>query len=118
MQLSGIDAAELQKTVEKWNGYCKDGADPDFNYRAALNPIEGGPYYILAYKPSVHYTMGGLHINTDAQVLDSDGAPIPGLFAAGEQAGHKMGTNRLGSCSITDVFVFGRVAGANAAALA
>ena len=114
----GIDAAELQKTVEKWNGYCKDGADPDFNYRAALNPIEGGPYYILAYKPSVHYTMGGLHINTDAQVLDSDGAPIPGLFAAGEQAGHKMGTNRLGSCSITDVFVFGRVAGANAAALA
>lgn len=114
----GIDAAELQKTVEKWNGYCKDGADPDFNYRAALNPIEGGPYYILAYKPSVHYTMGGLHINTDAQVLDSDAAPIPGLFAAGEQAGHKMGTNRLGSCSITDVFVFGRVAGANAAALA
>ena len=114
----GIDAAELQKTVEKWNGYCKDGADPDFNYRAALNPIEGGPYYILAYKPSVHYTMGGLHINTDAQVLDSDGAPIPRLFAAGEQAGHKMGTNRLGSCSITDVFVFGRVAGANAAALA
>lgn len=71
--------------MEKWNGYCKDGADPDFNYRAALNPIEGGPYYILAYKPSVHYTMGGLHINTDAQVLDSDGAPIPGLFAAGEQ---------------------------------
>ena len=72
----------------------------------------------MAYKPSVHYTMGGLHINTDAQVLDSDAAPIPGLFAAGEQAGHKMGTNRLGSCSITDVFVFGRVAGANAAALA
>ncbi|MCB7036134.1 flavocytochrome c [Eggerthella sinensis] len=114
----GIDAAELEKTVETWNGYCKDGADPDFNYRATLNPIEGGPYYILAYKPSVHYTMGGLHINPDAQVLDNDGAPIPGLFAAGEQAGHKMGTNRLGSCSITDVFVFGRVAGANAAALA
>jgi len=113
----GIDAVELEKTVEKWNGYCKDGADPDFNYRADLNPIEGGPYYILAYKPSVHYTMGGLHINSDAQVLDNDGAPIPGLFAAGEVAGHKMGTNRLGSCSITDVFVFGRVAGANAAAL-
>ena len=73
----GVDAAELAKTVEKWNGYCKDGADPDFNYRAALNPIEGGPYYILAYKPSVHYTMGGLHINTDAQVLDSDAAPSP-----------------------------------------
>lgn len=114
----GIDAAELEKTVEKWNGYCKDGKDPDFNYRAKLNPIEGGPYYILAYKPSVHYTMGGLHINPDAQVLDTAGVVIPGLFAAGEQAGHKMGTNRLGSCSITDVIVFGRVAGTNAAALA
>ena len=37
---------------------------------------------------------------------------------AGETAGHTMGTNRLGSCSITDVFVFGRIAGANAAAFA
>lgn len=114
----GIDAAELEKTVEKWNQYCADGKDPDFNYRAAMHPIEDGPYYVMAYKPSVHYTMGGLHINTEAQVLDTAGAPIAGLFAAGEQAGHKMGTNRLGSCSITDIFVFGRIAGANAAALA
>ncbi|MEG2533631.1 MAG: flavocytochrome c, partial [Gordonibacter sp.] len=114
----GIDAAELEKTVEMWNGYCKDGKDLDFNYRATMNPIEGGPYYILAYKPSVHYTMGGLHIDPKAHVLDGAGAPIAGLFAAGEQAGHKMGTNRLGSCSITDIIVFGRIAGANAAALA
>ena len=95
----GIDAAELEKTVETWNGYCNGRRRPRLQLPCALNPIEGGPYYILAYKPSVHYTMGGLHINTDAQVLDNDGAPIPGLFAAGEQAGHKMGTNRLGSCS-------------------
>lgn len=114
----GIDAEELAATVEKWNGYCEAGEDPDFNYRAELNPIEGGPYYILAYKPSVHYTMGGLRINPEAEVLNIDGEVIPGLFAAGEQAGHKMGTNRLGSCSITDVIVFGRKAGANAAALA
>ncbi len=114
----GIDADELQKTLDKWNGYCQQGSDPDFNYRAKMHPIEGGPYYILAYKPSVHYTMGGLHINTDAQVLDNDGKPIAGLYAAGEQAGHKMGTNRLGSCSITDVIVFGRVAGKNAAIIA
>ncbi len=114
----GVDAAELEKTTEKWNSYCKAGKDTDFNYRAKLNPIEGGPYYLMAFKPSVHYTMGGLHINPQAQVLNDAGAPIPGLFAAGEQAGHKMGTNRLGSCSITDIIVFGRVAGANAAALA
>lgn len=113
-----VNAAELEKTVEKWNGYCKGGKDLDFHYRAALNPLEGGPYYLMAFKPSVHYTMGGLHIDPEAHVLNNAGAVIPGLFAAGEQAGHKMGTNRLGSCSITDVIVFGRIAGANAAALA
>jgi len=112
----GIDAAELQKTIDKWNGFCAAGKDTDFNYRGKLNAIDGGPYYIMVFKPSVHYTMGGLHINPDAQVLDEAGTPIPNLFAAGEVAGHKMGDNRLGSCSIADVFVFGRVAGANASA--
>ncbi len=111
----GIDAAALKATVDKWNQFCKDGKDTDFNYRAELIPIEEGPYYIMAYKPAVHYTMGGLHINTEAQVLDGAGAPIPGLFAAGEVAGHKMGTNRLGSCSMSDIYTFGRIAGKNAA---
>ena len=113
----GVDAAELAKTVEKWNQYCKDGNDPDFNFRGDFNAIEGGPYYLMAYKPAVHYTMGGLHINTDAQVLDDADAPIPGLYAAGEVAGHKMGTNRLGSCSMSDIYTFGRIAGKNAAAV-
>lgn len=114
----GIDAAALADTLEKWNGYCAAGSDPDFNYRAAMHPIEGGPYYVMAFKPSVHYTMGGVRIDPEAHVLDTEGKPIEGLFAAGETAGHKMGTNRLGSCSITDVFVFGRIAGRNAAAMA
>lgn len=112
----GIDAATLKTTVATWNQYCKDGKDVEFNYRAKLIPIEEGSYYIMAYKPAVHYTMGGLHINTDAQVLDGTGAAIPGLFAAGEVAGHKMGTNRLGSCSMSDIYTFGRIAGKNAAA--
>ena len=49
--------------MEKWNQYCKDGNDPDFNFRGDFNAIEDGPYYLMAYKPAVHYTMGGLHIN-------------------------------------------------------
>lgn len=114
----GIDAAELQATVDRWNQFCKDGEDGDFHFRDALNPIEEGPYYILACKPAVHYTMGGLQINTSAEVINTNGETIKGLFAAGEVAGHKMGTNRLGSCSITDIFVFGRIAGKNAAAIA
>ena len=59
----GVDAAELQKTVEKWNQYCADGKDPDFGYSAEMNVIGDGPYYLMACKPAVHYTMGGLHIN-------------------------------------------------------
>ena len=48
-------------------------------------------------------------------MLTVEGAPIAGLYAAGEVAGHKMGTNRLGSCSMTDIYTFGRIAGKNAA---
>ncbi|MCH4184288.1 MAG: flavocytochrome c [Eggerthellaceae bacterium] len=112
----GIDATELHKTVDTWNQFCKNGSDTDFNYRGDLNPIDDGPYYIMSYKPAVHYTMGGLHINTAAEVLDNNGAAIGGLYAAGEVAGHKMGDNRLGSCSMADIYTFGRIAGTNAAA--
>ena len=111
----GVDAAELKKTVEKWNQYCADGKDPDFGYSAEMNVIGDGPYYLMACKPAVHYTMGGLHITPEAEVLTVDGTPIAGLYAAGEVAGHKMGTNRLGSCSMTDIYTFGRIAGKNAA---
>ena len=111
----GIDAEALKATIERWNGFVDSGADEDFNYRGEMRKIETPPYYIVAYKPAVHYTMGGLHINTDAQVLDTAGNPIPGLYAAGEVAGHKMGTNRLGSTSMSDIYTFGRIAGNNAA---
>ena len=50
--------------------------------------------------------MGGLHITPKAEVLTVDEQVIPGLYAAGEVAGHKMGTNRLGSCSMTDIYTF------------
>ena len=112
----GVDPEGLKTTIDTWNGYCADGKDPEFNYRGEMNPIEDGPYYLLACKPAVHYTMGGLRINTSAEVLDADKKPIAGLFAAGEVAGHKMGTDRLGSCSMSDIYTFGRIAGENAAA--
>lgn len=117
-QAQGVDAEELKKTVDAWNQYCADGKDPDFGYSAEMNTIEEGPYYLMACKPAVHYTMGGLHITPKAEVLTVDAQVIPGLYAAGEVAGHKMGTNRLGSCSMTDIYTFGRIAGKNAASYA
>ncbi len=112
----GIDAAALEETVSHWNEMCDAGEDTDFGYRDEMMKIDTPPYYVLVYTPAVHYTMGGLHINTDAQVLDTEGNPIPGLYSAGENAGGKMGNNRLGSTSMADIHVFGRIAGANAAA--
>ena len=111
----GIDAEALKETLAHWNEMADAGEDTDFNYRGKLSRIDTPPYYIMTYKPAVHYIMGGLRINTEAQVLNAEGNPIPGLYAAGENAGGKMGTNRLGSTSMSDIYVFGRIAGNNAA---
>lgn len=110
-----IDAAELKKTVENYNQYAKDGKDLEFNKRGELVPFGEGPYYIMVSKPAVHHTMGGVKINTGAQVIDTNGEAIEGLYAAGEVTGDIHGTNRLGSDAIADITVFGRIAGQNAA---
>ncbi|WP_313756167.1 flavocytochrome c [Tissierella sp.] len=111
----GIDAVELQKTVDKYNGYVADGKDPEFNKRSLPSTIEVGPFYILKATPAVHHTMGGIKINTKAQVLNKEGNVIEGLYAAGEVTGGVQGANRLGSNALADITVFGRIAGQNAA---
>jgi succinate dehydrogenase/fumarate reductase flavoprotein subunit len=60
--------------------------------------------------------MGGVRINSDAQVLDKDGNVIPGFYAAGEVTGAIHGNNRLGGNAYSDIMSFGRIAGENAAA--
>ncbi|MPN62370.1 Fumarate reductase flavoprotein subunit [bioreactor metagenome] len=60
--------------------------------------------------------MGGVKINTDAQVINTAGEIIPGLYAAGEVVGGIHGANRLGGNALTDTVVFGRIAGSSAAA--
>ncbi len=111
----GIDAAELQDTIDRYNQYCADGKDLEFNKRGELTAFTDGPYYIMKTTPAIHHTMGGLKINTNAQVLDTNNEVIPGLYAAGEVTGDIHGTNRLGSDAIADITVFGRIAGENAA---
>lgn len=110
-----IDAEELKATVERYNSYVKEGKDPEFNKRSLPSTIEKAPFYILKAAPAVHHTMGGIRINTEAQVLDVDGNIIKGLYAAGEVTGGIHGTNRLGSDALADITVFGRIAGKNAA---
>lgn len=106
-----IDIQNLKETVKKVNQYAKDGKDEEFNHRGELVSLAKGPYYIEKAVPSVHHTMGGLVINDKTEVLNKDGQPIPGLYAAGELTGVIHGSNRLGGNAITDIIVFGRIAG-------
>lgn len=109
----GIDPQKLQMTVDAYNESIADGVDEDYNRGGTLRSIKEGPFYIQKVVPSAHHTMGGVAINTKAQVLDEKGQVIDGLYAAGEVTGDIHGTNRLGGNAITDCVVFGRIAGEN-----
>jgi flavocytochrome c len=116
-QFYGLQEATLTATVERFNGHIAAGADPDFGKPliAGAAPLVEPPYYAMRLWPKVHHTMGGVQIDAEARVIDLDGNPIPGLYAAGEVAGGVHGACRLGSCAITECLVFGRIAGRNAA---
>ena len=112
----GIDGAVLAGTMADWNEKAKAGSDPDFNRTSFTEPLDTAPFYAIKIAPGVHHTMGGLKIDTTTQVISTEGVAIPGLFAAGEVTGGVHGANRLGGNAVADIVVFGRIAGASAAA--
>jgi len=127
-QLDDVDAdaalAELKaynaavRTDIPFNPNVKDGrctrglAIPKSNW---ANTLDTPPFEAYAVTCGITFTFGGLRINTDAQVLDTDGLPIPGLYAAGELVGGIFYFNYPGGTGLTNGAVFGRVAGASAA---
>ena len=111
-----IDKDALLETVKTFNENSAKEEDPEFNLRMLGWQIKDAPFYMMKAAPAVHHTMGGLKINTEAQVLNTDGEWIDGLYAAGEVTGGIHGSNRLGSVAMADITVFGRIAGENAAA--
>lgn len=115
-ELAGINPAELAKTVEEWNEMCRTGVDGQFG-RATFEDIVTifeGPYYASPRQPAVHHTMGGVEVDEECHVLNTNGAIISGLYAAGEVTGGIHGTNRVGANAIPDALANGRVAGENA----
>ena len=88
--------------------------DTEFKRPDMPRAIRTPKFYAIEVKPGIHYTMGGLKINAETQVIDKNGKPIPGFFAAGEVTGGVHGANRLGGNSISETITFGRIAGANA----
>ena len=111
----GMPADKLEATVAEFNKMVEAKKDPKFGRKLFDRPIVKPPFYATPRAPSIHHTMGGLEINTKAQVLDANGKVIPGLYAAGETTGGIHGSNRLGGNAIADIMTFGRDAGTHAA---
>ncbi len=106
------------RTDIPFNPNVKDGrgtrglAIPKSNW---ANTLDTPPFEAYAVTCGITFSFGGLKINTDAQVMSSDGAPIPGLYAAGELVGGIFWFNYPGGSGLTNGAVFGRIAGKNAA---
>jgi len=95
------------------DGRCTEGlAIPKSNW---ANTIDTPPFEAYAVTCGITFSFGGLKINTHAQVISTDGEPIPGLYAAGELVGGIFWFNYPGGTGLTNGSVFGRIAGASAA---
>ncbi|OQS06807.1 fumarate reductase flavoprotein subunit [Thraustotheca clavata] len=107
-----VDQAILQAEFEQYV-QAASGATPDaFGKTVFPNAPSEVPtdVYLLEIEPVVHYTMGGVKIDENAQALTQDDQVIEGLFAAGEVSGGLHGQNRLGGNSLAECVVFGRIA--------
>ncbi|MEL7647869.1 MAG: flavocytochrome c [Sedimentibacter sp.] len=115
-KIMDVDAATLEATVAKYNEAVKAKSDAEFGRTSLDVELVTGPFYAVEISPAVHHTMGGVTINTSAEVINNSGETVTGLFAAGEVTGGVHGANRIGGNAVTDITVFGRIAGASAAA--
>ena len=112
----GIPADTFVAEIERYNSFVDAQKDDDFGKPLFGEKIDEAPFVATPRSPSLHHTMGGVKINTDAQVLTETGEAIPGLYAAGEVVGGLHAGNRLGGNAMTEFLVYGRIAGTNAAA--
>ena len=115
----GLPTGSLVSTIDYFNSYAEQGEDPLFHKRApVLTPLRGplAGFDLRAnkfiYAP---FTLGGLHTQVDGAVLDIDGAPIPGLFAAGRTTSGVAAQGYCSGLSLGDSTLFGRFAGRSAA---
>ncbi len=111
----GTDTKTLEATLNKYNEAVRNKVDSEFNKKTLPKELTGTKYYAIEVSPAVHHTMGGVRINTNAEVVGKNGRPIKGLYAAGEVTGGIHGANRIGGNAVADITIFGKIAGENAA---
>ncbi|GHU96952.1 FAD-binding dehydrogenase [Spirochaetia bacterium] len=115
--LMKIDAAGLAAQVAEYNGYCQAGKDPQYGVEAQyLKPLTRGPYYAFSVSATLTNTQGGPKRNTNCEVLDVWGNPIPHLYSAGEMGSFYVDIYNGGG-NLSECLYSGRTAGANAAAV-
>ncbi|NUS45399.1 MAG: 3-oxosteroid 1-dehydrogenase [Mycobacteriaceae bacterium] len=123
----GVPAAALTATVERFNAFARSGRDADFRRgesaydryygdptvrpNPCLAPLEQGPFYAVEMVPGDLGTKGGLVTDEHSRVLAADGAPIAGLYAAGNNSASVMGNDYAGAgATIGPAMVFGYIA--------
>ena len=126
-KLDGVDAAQFVKSIAEYNaavrkdipfnpnvkdGRCTQGLA--INKSNWANTIDQPPYEGYAVTCGITFTFGGLRINTDAEVLNTDYQPIRGLYAAGELVGGIFYFNYPGGSGLISGAVFGKIAGTSA----
>lgn len=125
----GLPEGALEQTVSKWNADMDAGKDTEFGRPLRAKgkgsyafdgpeisaPIKTGPFYAVELYPTLVNTQGGPRKNVKGQVLDAFGQPISRFYVAGE-LGSMWGPIYQGACNNAEAMVFGRIAGANAAA--
>jgi succinate dehydrogenase/fumarate reductase flavoprotein subunit len=112
----GVDATGLAETIDKYNHYCEQGKDPDFNRDPnTLEAINEPPYYGMPLMPNFINTQGEPRRNEKAEIVNPFGEPIPRLYSAGE-LGSIYGFLYQGGGNVGECIAFGRIAGRNAAA--
>ena len=119
VELAGLmdaDPSSLEQTIADFGKAASEGHDPMYRRAAeTMRAFGEGPFYAIEVMPDILNTQGGPRRNGKAEVLDRDGQPIPHLYAAGEFGG--IASNMYqGGGNMAECMIFGKVAGANAAA--
>jgi flavocytochrome c len=111
-----VDPVELRQSISTFNGAIDRGFDDTLGKVILENcPPLRAPFAVARLWPKTHFTMGGVVVDLSTRVLDTDDAPIDGLWAAGEVTGGTHGACRLSSMAIPECVVQGRRAGRAAA---
>jgi succinate dehydrogenase/fumarate reductase flavoprotein subunit len=118
----GMPEGSLQATLARYNEHAARGEDPEFHKKAKwIAPIDTPPFAALQFSRGkavyMGFTLGGLRVSADAEVLGGDGRPLPGLYAAGACASNiaQDGAGYSSGTCIGESSYFGRRAGRHAA---